>query len=130
MTMSPLGNAPTDTSCFAAAFDRADEAVAVFVADEVPEAAEIVYVNESHVRLSGYAAEQLIGHSSMLLAGARPNLRHVREVARATRDAPFFTVTKKFRPDGSAYVVEMSLAPLRGEGGDVTHFVLTQRDIR
>jgi PAS domain S-box-containing protein len=110
-----------------AALDRATDAIAIFTAHESPLGAQIVYVNEAHERLSGYYADQLLGHSSVLLAGARPDLEHVREIE-AVREVPFVTETRKYRPDGTAYVVELHLTPIPGPDGAATHMVLTQRE--
>ncbi len=111
------------------ALDEAFDAVAVFTADESAIASQIVYVNEAHLRLSGYSAEELLGHSSVLLAGAQPDLAHVREIEGSPRGERFEGVTRKYRPDGTAYVVEMRLAPLRDAAGSITHMLLTQRDL-
>jgi PAS domain S-box-containing protein len=154
MPKSELAHSPTfhvsRASLAAAALDRACDAIAIFTAHESPVGAQIVYVNAAYERLSGYSAAQLLGHSSVLLAGARPDLDHVRELEASSREAPYETVTRKYRPDGTAYVVELRVAPLwerergdeseegeeqnaqkRQNAGDgvVTHMILTQRDI-
>ncbi len=117
---------------FRDALDRLSDAIAIMTAAEFPFGACIVYVNPALVRLSGYAKEQLVGHSSLLLAGARPDLRHVGDVMRATRGDTVRAVTRKFRPDGAAYDVEMWLWPLMGADARsraATHYVLRERDL-
>jgi PAS domain S-box-containing protein len=114
---------------FHAALDAIPDALAIFTATDFPIGAQIVYVNAALVQLSGYTREQLLGHSCVLLAGARPDLRHVSEVSRAARVDTLFASTRKFRPDGTAYDVDMWLSPLREGSGVVTHYLLRQLEI-
>lgn len=102
--------------------------IAIFVVDEEPVASRTLYVNEAFVRMSGYTAEQLVGHSALLLLGARPT--------RADLDSavglafPWSREETKMRPDGSTYRVEVSLEALPRTTGRPQHVVLTQRRIR
>jgi PAS domain S-box-containing protein len=114
---------------FCAALDDVPDALAVITSADSPIAACIVYVNAAFVQLTGYTRDEVLGHSSLILAGARPDLRHVTEVSRAAKNETFFASTRKFRPDGTAYDVEMWLSPLRDESGAVTHRLLRERDV-
>jgi PAS domain S-box-containing protein len=114
---------------FHAAFAGITDALAIATAADFPIGAQIVYVNAACTQLSGYTRDQLLGHSCVLLAGARPDIQHVREVVGASRAETLFASTRKFRPDGTAYDVDMWLSPLREESGVVTHYLLRQRDI-
>jgi PAS domain S-box-containing protein len=116
-------------AAFRAAFDVITDALAIATAADFPIGAHIVYVNTACTQLSGYTREQLLGHSCVLLAGARPDIQHVREVVGASRDDTLFASTRKFRPDGTAYDVDMWLSPLREGSGVVTHYLLRQRDM-
>ncbi|HXX68757.1 MAG TPA: ATP-binding protein [Polyangiaceae bacterium] len=121
-------NSPLEVP-FEVAMDGIPDALAVLTAADSPIEARIVYVNAAFVKLSGYAPEQLIGHSSLLLAGARPDFDHVSEVQRAAKGSTFFATTRKFRPDGSAYDVDMWLSPLRDGSGAISHYLLRERDL-
>jgi PAS domain S-box-containing protein len=114
---------------FQAALDSIPDALAIATATDFPVGAQIVYANAACVQLSGYTREQLLGHSCVLLAGARPDMQHVKEVVCASREDTLFASTRKFRPDGTAYDVDMWLSPLREVSGVVTHYLLRQRDI-
>jgi PAS domain S-box-containing protein len=113
----------------AALLDDAFDAAAIFTAADSPVAAQIVYVNDAHLRLSGYARDELVGHSSVLLAGAKPELEHVREIEQNGRRERFTGVTRKHRPDGTAYVVEVRIRPLHDADGAASHMLLLQREI-
>jgi PAS domain S-box-containing protein len=104
------------------------EAIAIFVAHEEPVASRIVYVNQAFEHLTGYTAEQLIGHSALLLAGARPSRDQLRAIA-SSNDRPYRATERKARPDGSSYDVEVCLETLGHEPGGPRHRVLMQREI-
>ncbi len=114
---------------FKEAFEQMSDALAITTVAESPIAECILYVNPAFVRLSGYTADQLLGHSTLLLAGARPDWQHVRELGRAAKEQTFFTVTRKYRPDGAAYDVALWRSPLRNRSGKVTHFLLRQCEV-
>ena len=109
------------------AADQSSDAVAIFAADDWPIGSEVIYANAAYLALSGYRADELIGHSSILLAGAQPDVGHVAAVLRAPKDRPFSATLRKHRPDGSTYDVEMRISPLRNDHGATTHYVLTER---
>lgn len=105
-----------------------EEGIAIFIVDDEPIGSEIVYVNHAFAKMSGYAAEQLVGHSALLLAGARPNRERV--TAAMFSRKPYRMRDRKVRPDGSAYDVEVRFELLRG--GDPKappRVVVTQRQI-
>lgn len=102
--------------------------IAIFVVDEEPIASRILYVNDAFVRMSGYAAEQLVGHSALLLLGARPS-RDGLDTAVASA-FPWTRHETKVRPDGSTYRVEVTLEALPRAPGRPQHVVVTQRPAR
>ena len=102
--------------------------IAIFVVDDEPIASRILYVNEAFARMSGYTSEQLVGHSALLLAGARPR-REDLEAAIAAR-FPYARAETKTRPDGSTYRVDVAMEALPRTGGRPQHVVLTQRVVR
>jgi PAS domain S-box-containing protein len=112
-----------------AVLEQWPDAVTVFTADESLLASRIVYANRAQIELSGYSYETLVGHSALLLAGARPDLDGVEPGALETHRRPFFASARKHRPDGSTYEVEMYVTSLRDAAGEVTHHVLTQREV-
>lgn len=99
--------------------------IAIFVVDEEPIGSRILYVNDAFVRMSGYTSEQLVGHSALLLAGARPRRENL-ETALASQ-LPWMRAETKARPDGSTYEVEVSMEALPRTPGKPQHVVLTQR---
>jgi PAS domain S-box-containing protein len=108
-----------------------EEGLAIFIVDEEPIGSEIVYVNHAFARMSGYTPDQLIGHSALLLAGARPNRDALAKAMKQARERPFLATERKFRPDGSTYDVELRLETLRPSSADAPErVVLMQRELR
>lgn len=108
---------------------RHAEGIAIFIADEEPVGSRILYVNAAFERMSGYTAEQLVGHSAMLLAGARPDRERAFVASTVRRGRPYVGRERKFRPDGTSYDVVVRLEVLSPSRGEEPRIVLTQREI-
>ena len=90
----------------------------------------IAYVNPAFERITGYAASEVQGRdTTFLLGGAldQPGLIEIQQAMRERRDG--HAVLKNFRKDGSLFWNEYTLAPVRDEGGEVTHFVGVMNDV-
>ncbi|MDR7460778.1 MAG: PAS domain S-box protein [Armatimonadota bacterium] len=90
----------------------------------------IVYVNPAFQRLTGYTAEEVVGRTPRLLTSDRhsPELfREIRDVVLGGQVWRGELVNR--RKDGSLYVEELSVAPVRDSRGTITHFVTIGQDI-
>ncbi len=91
---------------------------------------QIVYVNPAFCRLSGYRAEEVIGKTPRILQGPRTD-RAVLDRLKATLLAGkvFHGATVNYRKDGSEFLVEWQVSPVRDGQGRIINFVSIQRDI-
>lgn len=48
---------------------------------------------------------------------------------RLRRGEPFFGETVNYRKDAVSYYVEWDIAPIRSDGGKITHFLSIQRNV-
>jgi len=90
----------------------------------------IVFVNEAMCRITGYAAEELIGQTPRLLQGPdsdRSVLADIRAELEAGR--PCEIQITNYRKDGSPYPAEMFVTPIFNLHGKHTHYVAIHRDI-
>ena len=90
----------------------------------------IVYVNSAFERITGYAAEEAIGHNCRFLqAGDRgqPALEKLRAAVREARGCQ--VVIRNFRKDGSLFWNELSISAVHDDEGHLTNFVGVQNDV-
>jgi diguanylate cyclase (GGDEF)-like protein/PAS domain S-box-containing protein len=88
-----------------------------------------VYVNPAFCRLSGYEASELLGKNLRILQGDdrdQPELESLRDSLRhfdASR-----ALLRNVRKDGTVFVNEMQIHPLKDANGQVTHFIGYHRE--
>lgn len=110
----------------------ADHPGAMVVTDAPPPgvAPTILYCNLAFTRLCGYPPGEVLGRSPSMLQGPKTDPRAVRALARAVARREATTVVLlNHRRDGTPYLAEVALRPLRGPGGEHTHFVGLSREV-
>ena len=89
----------------------------------------IVYVNAAFTQLTGYTAEEVMGKTPAILQGPKTDqavLHRLRE--NLSRGEGFHGLAINYRKDGSEFLMEWKIAPLRNDQGQITHFVAVQRE--
>jgi diguanylate cyclase (GGDEF)-like protein/PAS domain S-box-containing protein len=90
----------------------------------------IQYVNPAFERTTGYAAADVIGQSLRVLKGESQDSESTKELLTALREKREAHVTFRcFRKDGSPYWIDISVAPVQDDAGEVSHFVVALYDI-
>jgi PAS domain S-box-containing protein len=90
----------------------------------------IVFVNDAMCRITGYAAEELVGRTPRLLQGPatdRSVIARMRAELAAGHHCQVEVVN--YRKDGTAYPAEMFITPIVDPVGKHTHYVSIHRDI-
>jgi diguanylate cyclase (GGDEF)-like protein/PAS domain S-box-containing protein len=90
----------------------------------------ILYVNPAFERITGYSAAEAIGRNSRFLVGddwGQPELERLRQAVRTSTEVR--VVLRNYRKDGTLFWNEFWFAPVRGEGGAVTHFISVINDV-
>lgn len=90
----------------------------------------IVYVNPSLCVMTGYIAEELIGKSPSLLQGEKTE-QHVLDDLKIKIEAGkvFHGKAKNYRKDGSEFIMEWKIVPIRDETKEISHFLAIQREV-
>jgi diguanylate cyclase (GGDEF)-like protein/PAS domain S-box-containing protein len=89
----------------------------------------LIYANPAFEILTGFKADELKGRNLRLLqADDRDQDGRHRLRDALTRGEACRVLLRNYRKDGSLFWNEMSVLPLRNEGGQVTHFVGHHRD--
>ncbi|MDZ7718800.1 MAG: PAS domain S-box protein [Balneolaceae bacterium] len=110
---------------------EANDAVLITKAEpvEAPEGPEIVYVNRSFEKMTGYTAEDVIGKTPRILQGANTGSKQLQELRNAIRNRESVEVELlNYNKSGDEYWVNISLSPMF-ERGKCTHFISIQKDI-
>ncbi|MCA9136610.1 MAG: PAS domain S-box protein [Planctomycetales bacterium] len=93
-------------------------------------APKITFVNNALCRLTGYTADELIGHPPSILHGdatATETLDMIKSELNAGRSAAAEWIS--YRKDGTPYFAEVFVTPLFSDDGKRTNFVSIYRDI-
>lgn len=90
----------------------------------------IVYVNPAFERMTGYAAEEAIGRNPRLLKSGLQGADFYRELWAALRRGESWAGRlRNRRKDGSLYVADAVMSPVRDRTGRVVNYVGLQRDM-
>jgi PAS domain S-box-containing protein len=90
----------------------------------------LVYVNAAFERITGYPPEYAVGRNCRFLQGEATREGPVAEM-RATIEAGAATSVelRNYRQSGELFWNEVTIAPLRDDEGNITHYVGFQRDV-
>jgi len=107
------------------AVDQSLEAIVITDLD-----ANIEYVNESFVRVTGYSREEALGQNPRLLqSGKTPAATYVDLWQALSQGRPWQGELHNRRKDGSDYVEFAIITPLRQPDGSISHYVAVKEDI-
>lgn len=115
---------------FQAAVEAAYDAVLITDAELELPGPRIVYVNPAFSQMTGYSLDELIGKTPRIMQGPETDwsvIRRLRDDLEHGR--PFEGKSKNYRKDGSAFIMEWTIAPVLDEEYQVTHYVALQRDV-
>ncbi len=92
--------------------------------------ARIEYVNRAFCAISGYAAEEVIGHNPrMLQSGLTPRDSYMRMWAALGRGETWQGEFTNRHKSGALYVESVRISPIRQLDGSVSHFLALKEDI-
>ena len=90
----------------------------------------IVYTNPAFEQITGYSSGEAAGRNPRFLSrddGEQMGLEEMRAALRERREG--HAVLRNYRKDGTLFWNSLSVAPVRDDGGKVTHFVGIINDI-
>lgn len=125
---SPL--APPDPDVLITAIEATGEAILITSADLDDPGPRIEYANPAFTRMTGYRLDEVVGRSPRMLQGPgtdRAALDRMR--ASLVAGEAFQGEALNYRKDGSPYMVEWLITPVRDGNGGISRWVSAQRDV-
>ncbi len=90
----------------------------------------IVYVNEPFLEMTGYPADEVLGRNCRFLQGEDTDEAAIDELRRAIADERPATVELvNYRKDGTPFLNQLHISPVRDGDGRLVHFVGVQIDV-
>lgn len=90
----------------------------------------IQYVNAAFEGMTGHSAAEAVGRKPSLLKSGQHPPKFFEHLWRTiTAGAPFRAVFVNRRKNGTLFYEEQTITPIRDQGGNITHFVSTAKDI-
>ncbi len=112
--------------------DRALDVAAegITIADmQLPEQ-PLIYINEGFERLTGYTAKSMLGKNCRFLQGKDTDAETVQQIRDALNQGTECTVEiLNYTKEGKPFWNRLSLTPVEGSDGTITHFIGVQSDI-
>ena len=102
----------------------------ILIADARQPDMPTVYCNAAFEKITGYAAEEVLGQNCRFLQGTdhqQPGLDAIRQAVRQGTEAK--AELRNYRKDGSPFWNELYIAPVKDQQGKLTHFIGIQTDI-
>ncbi len=104
--------------------------VGITIASAESDDEPLVYINEAFEELTGYPAEEVLGRNCRFLQGEETDPEAVERMSAAIdAEEPVSVELRNYRRDGEAFWNKVDIAPVRGDDGEVTHFVGFQTDV-
>ena len=90
----------------------------------------ITWVNPAFARLTGYTAAEAQGQTMRLLKSGQHDQAFYRQLWETIMAGAIWQAeTTNRRKDGSLYVEEQTIAPVRDEQGEIRHFISIKQDV-
>jgi diguanylate cyclase (GGDEF)-like protein/PAS domain S-box-containing protein len=123
-----LGQQPSRLELLTRAVSATDNGIVI--ADVRAEDMPLIYVNPGFQRLTGYAAEEILGRNCRFLQGPGTDPTAIRALGEPVRSQTSGSVTLvNCRKDGTAWWNQVTLSPMRDAAGTVTHIIGVQQDV-
>jgi two-component system cell cycle sensor histidine kinase/response regulator CckA len=104
--------------------------VGVLITSATKDENRIVYANKAIEIMTGYSAAEMMGRNPRFLQGNdrdQPERKLIRDAMAAKE--PVQVIVRNYRKDGTLFIEELTISPVRDESGEVTHMIGVQRDV-
>ncbi len=123
---------PTDTpfDLIATAMEQVNDAILITTTELNPPGPQIVYVNPAFTKMTGYTLDEVLGQTPRILQGQESDRGELDRVRRTLeRGETYAGEIINYRKDGSSYILQWQINPVRDAKGNITHWIAIQRDV-
>lgn len=113
-----------------AVLKSAAESILVTTSDLASPGPLVTYVNPAFERMTGWASDEIVGKSPRVLQGPKTDKSIFEDMEQRLRGGKTWEgQAVNYRKDGSEFVMEWSITPIRKTMGMVENYVAVQRDV-
>jgi PAS domain S-box-containing protein len=88
----------------------------------------IVYANAAFSELTGYAPDEVMGKSPAILQGPETDPEVIARLEREVKSGEiFYGRAINYRKDGSTFMMEWKIVPIRNKYDDISHYLAIQK---
>ena len=107
-----------------------EESFNSIIVTEAKKGYPIVYVNPAFCELTGYGLNEVIGMSPAILQGPKTDMDVISKLGEDIEAGRVFHGRAiNYRKDGSEFMMEWKIAPIRNENEEITHYMAIQRNV-
>ena len=89
----------------------------------------IIYVNSAFCESTGYGPHEVMGKSPSILQGPKTDPEVIQRLGQNIADGElFYGQAINYRKDGSEFMMEWKIAPIRNDKDEITHYLAIQRE--
>ena len=90
----------------------------------------IVYANAAFSEMTGYAPDEIMGQSPAILQGPKTDPDVISRLGRDIEEGKLFHGRAvNYRKDGSEFMMEWKIVPIRNAFDDISHYLAIQKDV-
>ena len=90
----------------------------------------VVYVNDAFAEITGYSLDEIVGKSPAILQGPKTDRAVLDRLNQALSEGKLFHGEAiNYRKDGSEFVMEWKIVPIKNEEEVTSHYLALQRDV-
>jgi PAS domain S-box-containing protein len=96
----------------------------VVISDALLPDMPVIYVNTAFEAMCGYSSTEMIGRNCRHLQGQETNQPALQAIRKAIQEKTNgYAVLRNYRKDGSLFINELFISPIKNTEGKVTHFM-------
>jgi PAS domain S-box-containing protein len=90
----------------------------------------VIYVNDAFAEITGYSSEEIVGKSPAILQGSKTDRAVLARLNQALSEGRLFHGEAiNYRKDGSEFIMEWKIVPIKNEEEVTSHYLALQRDV-